>query len=118
MPKGKTELMKAREAQMTRLQELRERSVDPFVRQLDKLLSAAPSQETLSEFAETKPNDWASMVKTMANLSGYADRTEVKLGGVIAQISDMSDAQLIEMMRLLMDQKKAVDLDADLSSNV
>lgn len=113
MSRGK-ELAALREKRLT---ELRERAVEPFVRELDKLLEVSPQVDKLTSFAEAKPLDWANMVKTFAGLAGYADRTQVEFAGIIGHVKNMSDAQLIDLMRQIVDQKKVLDITPDFSSN-
>lgn len=96
-----------------RLEELRNLAVEPFVKELDKLLEAAPKGNELAEFAANKPNDWANMVKTFAGLAGYAERQEIKLAGIIGQVKDMSDAQLVDVMQQLLTHKKALDFEGN-----
>lgn len=113
MSRGK-ELSALREKRLT---ELRERAVEPFVKELDKLLEVSPQVDKLTSFAEAKPLDWANMVKTFAGLAGYADRTEIKIAGILGHVHEMSDAQLIDLMRQIVDQKKVLDIEGDFSSN-
>lgn len=112
MRKGK-ELEALREK---RLNELRERAVEPFVKELDKLLEASPAPDKLTTYAENKPLDWANMVKVFAGLSGYADRTEIKLAGIVGHIHEMSDAQIVDFMRQIVEQKKELDFSGEFSS--
>lgn len=98
------------------LAELRELSVEPFVKQLGQFLAAAPGREALAEFAAAKPDQWASAVKSLAGLAGYADKSEIKVAGIIGHVHAMSDAQLLDCMRQLLEDKP-IDVTPELTSN-
>lgn len=90
------------------LETIRELSVLPFQERLAEALLATPTFDALKEFALKKPGEWATYVKTLANLAGYAERKELKVGGLIAHIHEMSDAELLERARQ-MGSPKVID---------
>lgn len=98
------------------LDALHELSTEPFRNLLAEALDAAPSPEALAKMAKDRPSDWATYVKTLANLSGYADKKEVKVGGVLAHIHEMSDAELLDHARRLT-APKIIDGKAELCDN-
>lgn len=83
------------------IEELRELSTQPFIDLLNKALKAQPSEAALAKMAKERPSDWATYVKTIANLAGFAEKREVKVGGVLAHIHEMSDAELLDHAKRL-----------------
>lgn len=101
MARRKTEATLLTAVQLSRLELLRQRSVEPFIELLERVISAEPSHADIQAWAASRPGDWANMVKTVANLAGYADTKEVKHSGILAHIHAMSDAELLEAARTL-----------------
>lgn len=77
---------------------LRSLRTDPFVEALGTLLVNRPSSRDLSALAKKRPDAWAQMVKTLAGLCGYSEKTvDVHHQGTLGHIHKMSDAQLREL---------------------
>ena len=62
---------------------------------LSVMMQGAPTPEAIARLANESPDKWATMIKTMATLSGYHDKIEVSKELNI-NVSLMGDAELME----------------------
>lgn len=79
----------------TRADLFRQKSQEPFVAVLDRLLGAEPTQQRLREWAHDRPDLWTGAVRNIAHLAGYSERSEVHHTGILGHIHAMSDAELL-----------------------
>lgn len=82
-------------------------SRSPFREILSDLVQSKPSLNRFRAWARKHPDRWGQLVKTMAGLSGYADRTETHSTGLLA-IMQMSDSQI---EKALLDAGMVIDND-------
>ena len=96
----------------------RELRTEPFAEKLALAFEVGPTKQELRHFAAKKPGEWATLVKTLASLAGYADKKAVSHDGVIAHIHGMSDAELLERARSLSlgrtEPQKVIDIRPEL----
>lgn len=88
---------KAQEAQQARMQELRDRQNEPFIRLLSALIDAEPNARNLRAWASRKPNEWAAAISNLSRVVGYGNERLATQTNIVNQISLASDADLHKM---------------------
>ena len=79
------------------IQALREKDREPFAEILGTIIQAEPSPERWTEFANEYPEKWGHLIKTMAQLTGYTERSEsVNLTLDLGKLSDLEIQQRIK----------------------
>ena len=78
---------------------LSERSREPFIEELKRVLEAAPSDQALRKFAARHPDRWSQIVSTMARLSGYTDKTESLSLNFFMDLRSKSDMEIEQALR-------------------
>jgi hypothetical protein len=68
----------------------------PMVAELARWIDNGPTAEAINRLADSAPHKWAASVKVMANIAGFAERSET-IG--ITAIVDMSDSQLATALK-------------------
>jgi hypothetical protein len=66
---------------------------DPFLRELARFLTTAPTEEQLRAFAAKSPDRWAQAIAIHGRLAGF-DKLEVT-GTLRQDVSNMSDSELL-----------------------
>lgn len=75
-------------------------SRDPFRKELARMLSIAPDDESLRMFAMSKPDKYYGAIAQLSRLSGYQDGSPS--GGdtnIYMQINNLSDMRLLEELQ-------------------
>lgn len=91
-------------------------SRQPFIEIMAELISGIPTPENIHAFANDHPDRWAQCIKTMANLSGYHDKLEIK-GNVLEDMNKLGDAQLIARLKELGDKIDSMGIRTGLVSD-
>ena len=68
----------------------------PFLDVVELFLRNQPSEEVVQELAKTAPQHWSAVLKTMANLGGYADQKVVTHKN---DFEGMSELELMQFVR-------------------
>lgn len=118
-----TEPMLLTQSQRERIALLREKSAEPFVALLDRIMGAEPSPEALKKWASARPDAWGMLIKQIGALAGYDERRTVEHTGILGHIHKMSDTALHEALQSALheishDGQKVLDLHPDESDNV
>lgn len=77
---------------------LEELSRRPFRLLLEDFIFSAPDRDSIQKFANRAPDRWANALSAVARLSGYKDEIDITQN-IHHQISQMSDADLLEHLR-------------------
>src|SRR6186713_1716662 len=83
--------------------QLRDYDRSPFLDLLAKVMERFPTEEALTEFAEKNPDRYVFALVQLAKLSGYTDKQEL-LVDLMANVNSMSDSELADHLRNLMQQ--------------
>ena len=83
----------------------------PFQDILAVVLANEPEDESIQRLADSNPEKWANMTKTMASLAGYADKTEIQTNFYM-ELRNMGDAELFQLMSEMESDIKTIDLEA------
>lgn len=71
-------------------------------------MTNAPSDLAIKRLARKNPDRWAQTVAIFARLSGYADKTDHNVNGLLAMVS-MSDSQLKAEIERLENEVKTIE---------
>jgi hypothetical protein len=81
-------------------QHLESMSRGPFRAALARILGCAPSNEAIQAQAERYPDRWGQLTAILARLSGFNEKLEIE-GSLNQQVTQMSDAQLLDRLSKL-----------------
>lgn len=81
----------------------------PFIDLLTEWLAQSPELEDIADLASKDPARWVKAVTEIAKIAGFSEKKEVHVG-VHVDVRQLSDSQLEDRLRQLLENAKSVPL--------